>query len=95
MKSKIRVGDEVEVIAGNDRGKKGTVISLDIVKRKIRVQNVRIQTRHDKKEGIQKGEGFIDFSNVKFVKKGEVKKSSSQSQKPSVQKKKKIGFFNK
>ena len=28
---------------------------------------MRVQTKHDKKEGIQKLEGFIDFSNVKLV----------------------------
>ena len=68
MKAKIKVGDEVLVITGSEKGKKGSVLAVDILKRKIRIKGIRVQTCFDKKEGIQKKEGFIDYSNVKLVK---------------------------
>lgn len=74
MKAKIKVGDEVLVITGGDKGKKGDVLAVDILKQKIRVKGVRIQTCFDKKEGIQKREGFIDYSNVKLIKAADPKK---------------------
>ena len=74
MKAKIKVGDEVLVITGGDKGKKGDVLAVDILKRKIRIKGVRIQTCFDKKEGIQKKEGFIDYSNVKLIKAADPKK---------------------
>lgn len=67
MKLKIKVGDEVQVITGSHKGRKGSVLELQPDKRKIRVKDIRIQTCFDKKEGIQKKEGFIDYSNVKLV----------------------------
>ena len=68
MKAKIKVGDEVLVTTGSDKGRKGPVLAVDILKMKIRVKGVRVQTCFDKKEGIQKKEGFIDYSNAKLVK---------------------------
>ena len=78
MKQKIKVGDEVLVIAGGDKGRKGVILGFDAAKRKVRVKSVRLQTHYDKKEGIQKKEGFIDRSNIKLLKKAEPKKSASK-----------------
>lgn len=73
MKLRIKVGDEVQVIAGSDKGRKGVVLELLPMKQKIRIKEVRVQTCFDKKEGILKKEGFIDYSNVKLVKSAERK----------------------
>ena len=73
MKAKIKIGDEVQVITGSNKGLKGKVLEVLPLKSKIRVKDVRVQTCFDKKEGIQKKEGFIDYSNVKLVKKAERK----------------------
>ena len=73
MKLKIKVGDEVQVITGGDKGKKGSVLEILPLKQKIRVKDVRVQTNFDKEKGIQKIEGLIDYSNVKLIKAGEVK----------------------
>ena len=81
MKKKIKVGDEVQVIAGADKGRRGAVLEFDSSQRKVRVKNVRMQTHFDKKEGIQKKEGFIDRSNVKWIKAGEPKSKKSGSKK--------------
>ena len=86
MKSKIKIGDEVQVIAGSDKGRKGSVLELSLAKRKIRVKGVRVQTHFDKKEGIQKREGFIDYSNVKLIKSAAVKsfKKSKKTTRPAL-----------
>ena len=86
MKAKLKVGDEVLVQAGKDRGRKGIILDLDLQKSKVRVKDVGIQTHFDKKEGILKRERFIDYSNVKLVKKAEAKDYKS---------KKKAGIFAK
>jgi large subunit ribosomal protein L24 len=67
IKLKIRKGATVEVITGADKGKRGTVLEVDKDNLRIRVQGVKVQTRHSKKDGLLKSEGFIDYSNVKLV----------------------------
>ena len=84
MKLKIKLGDEVQIITGSDKGKKGAVLELLPLKQKIRVKDVRVQTNFDKEKGIQKIEGFIDYSNVKLIKSAEpkaYKKSKKDSKK--------------
>ena len=67
MKLKVKKGSEAIVIAGADKGKKGKVLSINHHTLKVRLAGVRIQTHFDKKEGIQKKEGWIDYSNIKLV----------------------------
>lgn len=67
IKLKIKKGATVQVIAGQDKGKKGTVLSVNSKAMKIQVQGVKVQTHYDKKDGLLKKEGFIDYSNVKLL----------------------------
>jgi large subunit ribosomal protein L24 len=67
IKLKIKKGDTVQVIAGSDKGKKGTVLEVNPTALRIKVEGVRLQTHFDKKDGILKKEGFIDYSNVKLA----------------------------
>ena len=67
MKLKIKKGATVEVVAGSEVGKRGSVLAIDPVKMRIKVQGVRVQTHFDKKEGLLKKEGFLDYSNVKLI----------------------------
>lgn len=74
MACRIRKGDQVQVIAGADRGKQGRVISVDRVKGVVRVEKVRMQKRHFKPGrknaragGIIDQEGSISVSNVMLV----------------------------
>lgn len=81
---KIRKGDTVQVIAGGDKGKKGAVIEVNPTAMRIKIQGVKVQTHYDKKDGLLKKEGFIDYSNVKLVEKAAkekkaAKKSSAKS----------------
>ncbi len=83
MKLKVKKGATVEVVAGADKGKQGKVLGINKSKLKIRVEGIKVMTHFDKKEGLQKKEGFIDYSNVKLVgqpqvdKKKPVKKKST------------------
>lgn len=67
MKLKIKKGAVVEVTAGSDKGKRGSVLEINPNNLKIKVQGVRVQTHYDRKEGLLKKEGYIDYSNVKLV----------------------------
>ncbi len=76
MKLKIKKGDEALVISGSEKGKKAKVLEMDTLKLKARLQGVRVQTHFDKKEGIQKKEGWIDYSNIRLL------SSAAKNQKP-------------
>jgi len=67
MKLKIKKGATVQVMAGSDKGKKGTVLEILPSKMKVRVQGARMQTHFDKENGISEKEGLIDYSNLKLV----------------------------
>ncbi len=45
---KIRIGDQVKVITGKDKGKTGEVMRLDRAKSRVVVKGVNIITRHIK-----------------------------------------------
>ena len=70
MAVKIRKGDTVQVIAGDDRGKTGRVLSVDYVKMRVVVEKVNFVKRHTKarragvKSGILEKEAPIHLSNV-------------------------------
>jgi large subunit ribosomal protein L24 len=86
VKLKIKKGDTVQVIAGAQKGTKGSVMSIDPKKMRIKVQGVRIQTNFDKKEGILKSEGYIDYSNVKLVEKAAQEKKKPAKTKAAARK---------
>ncbi len=67
--NKIRKGDEVVVIAGRDKGRRGTVIK--VLEGKVLVENLNMVKRHTKPNpqrntqgGIIEKEAAIDVSNV-------------------------------
>ena len=70
MGLKIRKGDTVMVIAGDDKGKTGRVLSVDEVKRRVIVEKVNFVKRHTKARsqtqqgGILEKEAPIHLSNV-------------------------------
>lgn len=69
MKS-IKKGDNVKVIAGDDKGKTGRVIEVIRSKNRVLVEGVNLNTRHTKPSakhpqgGLVKQEGAIHISNV-------------------------------
>lgn len=73
MGLKIRKNDTVAVMTGKDRGKKGRVLEVLPVKRRVLVEAVnyrkvhRRATRQNPKGGIVQMEGTVDLSNVQLV----------------------------
>ena len=86
IKLKIRKGDTVQVITGSDKGKKGEVLAVDPKGLKIKVQGVKVQTHFDKKDGLLKKEGFVDYSNVKLITKSTADKGAKTSKKATKRK---------
>jgi large subunit ribosomal protein L24 len=71
---RIRKGDEVEVIAGKDRGKRGTVQEVHPAEGRLTVAGVNIVKRHTKpnpqrnvKGGIVEQPAPLDVSKVMLV----------------------------
>ena len=81
MKLKISRGATVEVITGADKGKRGSVLAVDKNKMRIRVEGVKVMTKHQKEHGLVKSEGFIHYSNVKLVEAAAGKKKSEKKSK--------------
>ncbi|WP_193212360.1 50S ribosomal protein L24 [Luteolibacter marinus] len=71
MKTHVKKGDEVEIIAGNAKGKRGTVLSVDAAKGKVVVQGGRVVKKAIKRSeknpdgGIEEQDGPVHISNVK------------------------------
>lgn len=71
-KFRIRRGDEVVVIAGDDRGKRGKVLSVDRQRGLVVVEKVNVVRRHLKpsrknpRGGILEKEAPIHISNVQI-----------------------------
>ena len=67
---KIKKDDQVVVIAGKDKGKKGKVLKVFPKENRVIVEGVNVQTKHQKpnaqmqQAGIMHREGAIDASNV-------------------------------
>ena len=68
----IKKGNQVEVICGKDRGKKGEVIEILRKENKIKVKGINMIKKHEKttkekKGGIITKENFLNISNVKSL----------------------------
>jgi large subunit ribosomal protein L24 len=67
---KIRKNDTIKVIAGSEKGKVGKIIEVDVAKDRVKVQGLKMLTKHQKPRAAgQKGssikvEGWITRSNV-------------------------------
>lgn len=71
-KLRIRKGDEVIVITGKDKGKKGSVLKVVPATRKILVQGVNMIKRHTRPTsagpgGIIEKEALMHVSNVAHI----------------------------
>jgi large subunit ribosomal protein L24 len=68
--NRIRKGDRVQVIAGNDRGRIGRVLAIHPERGRAIVENVHMITKHQRatqklrQPGIVQREGTINLSNI-------------------------------
>jgi large subunit ribosomal protein L24 len=73
MKTKLKKGDNVEVIAGNSKGATGKILFVNREKGRVIVEGVNIMHRHTKPNqknpqgGIVRREAPINISNVMLV----------------------------
>lgn len=76
MKLHVKKNDEVVVLAGDDKGKKGRVIEVDSKNSRVLVEGLNLNSRHTKPNaqnpqgGIVKTPGGIHISNVALVSDG-------------------------
>jgi large subunit ribosomal protein L24 len=69
----IRKGDTVKVLAGDDKGKQGKVLEVNVEKRRALVEGANMMTKHTKPSagkpegGISKVESFIHVSNLMLI----------------------------
>ena len=71
-KLKIKKGDEVIIVTGKDKGKKGTVIEVLPLESRVKVQGVNLVKRHRRPTqtspgGIDSVEASMHISNVAHV----------------------------
>jgi large subunit ribosomal protein L24 len=73
-RSKIKKNDQVVVIAGRDKGKRGRVLEVAPTNSKIKVEGVGVIKRHQRASpqsnrggGIIEKEAFINISNVQLI----------------------------
>jgi large subunit ribosomal protein L24 len=72
MAAKVKKGDQVIVIAGKDKGKKGEVMSVRPEDNRVVVQGIGLVTRHTRPSmnnqgGLVKKEAAIHVSNVALI----------------------------
>ena len=73
MKTKLKRGDMVSIIAGKDLGKEGKILSIDRKKDRVIVEGINIMTKHQKPNrtnqtgGIVRIEAPIHVSNVMYL----------------------------
>ena len=73
-RSKIKKNDQVVVIAGRDKGKRGRVLEVAPADGKVKVEGVGVIKRHQKANpqsnragGIIEKEAYINISNVQLI----------------------------
>ncbi len=73
IKTHVKKGDQVEIITGNHKGKRGTVLSVDAAKGRVTVEGGRPVKKAVKPSeaepsgGIKTIDGSVHISNVKKV----------------------------
>lgn len=87
MKFHVKKNDEVIVIAGDDKGKKGRVIDVDRQKSRVFVDGVNLNSKHTKPNaktpqgGIVKTPGSIHISNVQLISDGKATRIGRKEEK--------------
>ena len=73
-RSKVKKNDQVVIMAGRDKGRRGRVLEVLPAKGKVKVEGAGIIKRHQKANpqqnrggGIVDKESFIDISNVQLI----------------------------
>ena len=82
---KIKVNDNVKILAGKDKGKTGVVIKTLKKEDKVVVEGINVHKRHQKPNNANENGGIIEFSapihvsNVKKIDKAEEKAAKKEA----------------
>ena len=85
-KQHVKKGDEIVVIAGADKGKRGKVIAVNPTQQRVYVEGVHITKKHQRKSqqnpngAIVEREGTIHISNVMKAEKFDARASKRAPQ---------------
>ena len=85
----IRKGNQVHILCGKDKGKKGEVIEMLKKRNLAKVKGINIIKKHEKttkekKGGIISKESFIHVSNLKNLEESNNKKGTSKKWYPDL-----------
>ena len=74
----LKKGNQVEIICGKDKGKKGEIIEIIRYENRALVKGINIIKKHEKttkekKGGIISKENYIHISNLKYLEKEDKK----------------------
>ena len=89
---KIKVGDNVKILAGKDKGKTGKVITTLKKQEKVVVEGINIVKKHQKPTNNNDKGGIIDMaapihvSNVKKIEDAKTTKTAKKTSKKEVKK---------
>ena len=81
---KVKVGDNVKILAGKDKGKEGKVIKSFKLQNRVVVEGINIVKRHSKPRTTEDKGGIIDIeapihvSNVKVIGTEKVKEAKTK-----------------
>jgi large subunit ribosomal protein L24 len=71
---KIKKGDQVVVMAGRDKGKRGRVLDVQPAEGRVKVEGIAVAKKHERPNpqkgtggGIVEREAFINISNVQLI----------------------------
>ena len=84
---KIKVNDNVKILAGKDKGKTGIVVKTLKKEDKVVVEGINVHKRHQKPNNANENGGIIEFSapihvsNVKKIEKEEKKAVDKETKK--------------
>lgn len=87
MKFHVKKNDEVIVIAGDDKGKKGRIIDVDRKNARVFVDGVNLNSKHTKPNaknpngGIIKTPGSVHISNVQLISEGKATRIGRKEEK--------------
>jgi len=88
----VKSGDEVVVITGKDKGKRGKIKSVVTKKMRVFVEGVNLQKKHVRKSqqhpngAILEREGSIDASNVMLAAKYDARRAKRAATQPATAK---------
>lgn len=59
MLSRIKVGDQVQVISGKDKGSRGQILVFNKSKSKVKIRGIAMGTKFERASGVESAKGVL------------------------------------